>query len=166
MTENNGAGNGAHAMPIEGAALAATDPESPAVHDTDWHVAGPNSNLADIAAKFMYECGLDPTPDAVGQLVEVFLPCLHIMTTRGYDPDGGTWRSAGRLGTLTDVKKKFDRLWNRAWKHGVQHDDSAIDLINFTGMYLRNDADGWGPWGEPAPALVKTDPPAKKSARR
>ncbi len=101
------------------------------------------------AENFLKECGLDPTPDAVGQLAEVFLPCLRIVCERGYDPNGGTWRPAGRLGMLTEVRKKFDRLWDRAWKNGKNHDDSAIDLINVLGFYLRADRERFGDWGEP-----------------
>jgi hypothetical protein len=101
------------------------------------------------AKQFMDECGLVPTPDATGQLVEVFLPCLAIMCQRGYDPNGGTWRKSGRLGALSDVRKKFERLWERMWINGKRHDDSAFDLINFTGFLLRSEREGFGEWGTP-----------------
>jgi len=106
----------------------------------------------DYAVEFMEGCGLSPTPDAIDQLVRVFLPCLKIMCERGYEPDGGTWRESGRLGALSDARKKFMRLWNQAWKHG-RHDDKdhAFDCINFLGFYVRHDVDRWGEWGEPAP---------------
>jgi hypothetical protein len=103
----------------------------------------------DAAYTFMKACELDPTPDAVEQTVQVFLKCLAIMCERGYEPDGATWQEAGRLGALADVRKKFSRLWNKAWKHGGTHDDSAYDLINYTGFYLRAHDDRWGEWGEP-----------------
>jgi hypothetical protein len=103
----------------------------------------------DAAYSYLQDCGLDPTPDAVGQLTEVFLPCLRIMCERGYDPKGSTWRKAGRLAVLADVRKKFERLWERAWIKGKRHDDSALDLINYTAFYLRADRDRWGEWGEP-----------------
>jgi hypothetical protein len=104
------------------------------------------------AEQFLRHVGLTPTPDAVGQLVEVFVPCLTIMTERGYDPDGLTWRTAGRLGALADMRKKFFRLWERLWILGQRHDDSAYDLINYTGFCLRADKERWGEWGEPGPA--------------
>lgn len=98
---------------------------------------------------FLQACGLDPIPDAVEQLQEVFLPCLRIMCERGWDPMGGTWRAAGVLGALADVRKKFSRLWERGWIKGVRHDDSALDLINYVGFYLRSEDNRWNEWGEP-----------------
>jgi hypothetical protein len=91
------------------------------------------------------------TPDAVGQLVEVFIPCLRIMVERGYEPNGELWRRAGVLGIIWDVRKKFERLWYRTWTLGKRHDDSGFDLINFTGMLLRVNPDSrFGDAGEPA----------------
>jgi hypothetical protein len=109
----------------------------------------------DVAEAFLHQMGLSPTPDAVGQMVEVFLPCLRIMCDRPGHPwatDGSTWRKSGVLGALTDVRKKFDRLWERGWIHGKRHDDSAYDLINFVGFYLRSEDNGWNEWGSPAGA--------------
>jgi hypothetical protein len=92
------------------------------------------------------------TPDSVGQLVEVFTPCLRIMVERGYEPTGALWRQAGVLGIIWDVRKKFERLWFRTWTQGKRHDDSGFDLINFTGMLLRAEPDSrFGDAGEPAP---------------
>jgi len=102
-----------------------------------------------VAERFLKDCGLTPTPDAVDQLASVFLPCLAIMTRRPWDPNGGTWRESGVLGALADVRKKFKRLWYRGWVCGKRHDDSAYDLINFVGFYLRSEDNGWGEWGEP-----------------
>jgi hypothetical protein len=101
------------------------------------------------AIEFLDRCSLEPQPDAVDQLVEVFLPCLRIMCSRPWSPDGATWRRSGVLGILTDCKKKFERLWERGWIHGKRHDDSAFDLINYLGMYLRSADNRWGEWGEP-----------------
>jgi hypothetical protein len=103
----------------------------------------------EASVKFMDDCGLVPTPDAIDQLTYVFLPCLAIMCQRGYDPNGGTWKKSGRLGALSDVRKKFERLWERAWIKGKKHDDSAIDLINFIGFYLRSEKEGFGDWETP-----------------
>ena len=105
--------------------------------------------VRDAATEFLDRCSMQPTPDAIDQLVRVFVPCLEIMCTRPWEPDGGTWRKSGVLGILTDCKKKFERLWERGWKHGKRHDDSALDLINYLGMYLRSEDNGWGEWGEP-----------------
>jgi hypothetical protein len=108
-------------------------------------------DMRDGAETFLRTCGLEPTPDAIDQLVEVFVPCLSIMCSRPWSPDGATWRKAGRLGALADTRKKFERLWERAWKNGKRHDDSGFDLINYVGFYLRADQPRWGGWGEPAP---------------
>jgi hypothetical protein len=105
------------------------------------------------AEAFMRTMDMEPTPDAVGQLLEVFVPCLRIMCDRGYDPTGGLWRKAGVLGIIWDVRKKFERLWYRTWTLGIRHDDSGFDLINFTGFLLRADPDSrFGDAGEPAGA--------------
>lgn len=115
--------------------------------------AGYNPALTprDAAERFMKECGLSPTADAISQLTEAFLPALRIMTERGYDPEGATWRESGWRGVLTDIRKKFARLWFRSWKRGNFDGDSAIDLINFCGFYFRQECRGtpWGEWGEP-----------------
>lgn len=101
------------------------------------------------ARAFLIACELTPTPDAIAQLSEVFLPCLEIMCERPWDPNGGTWRKSGWLGIMTDVRKKFERLWERAWRHGERHDDSIIDLINYLGFLRRSGASRWGEWGKP-----------------
>lgn len=104
------------------------------------------------ARDFMVACGIpNPTPDAISQLLEAFLPALKIMCdpSHPWDPGGATWRQSGVLGILTDCKKKFERLWERGWKHGKRHDDSAFDLLNFVGFYLRSADNGWGEWGNP-----------------
>jgi len=105
--------------------------------------------LNSAARAYMHSCGLKPTPDAVDQLVEVFLPCLRIMCDRPWDPEGGTWRRSGMMGILTDIRKKFERLWYRGWIRGQRHDDSAFDLINYVGFYLRSGESQWGDWGDP-----------------
>jgi hypothetical protein len=118
------------------------------------------SFLKQASLEFLDKVGLVPTPDAVDQLSEVFVPCLAIMCRRGYDPHGATWRESGRMGALTDVRKKFKRLWDRAWKRGYSLDDpqlldSGHDLINFTGFLLRSgDGPRWGEYGEPAPEVA------------
>jgi hypothetical protein len=104
----------------------------------------------EYARDFMEAMDLSPTPDAISQLLEVFVPCLKIMCERPWDPNGGTWRKSGVLGILSDARKKFERLWERGWKRGKRHDDSGFDLINYVGFYLRSEDNRWGDWGEPA----------------
>lgn len=134
---------------------------NPSEHDGDFaelermraefHGNGQRSpqDLQDAAYAYLLAVGLTPTPDAVGQMTHVFLKCLTIMCERGYEPNGQLWRAAGKMGALADVRKKFFRLWQRAWHKRQPHDDSAIDLINYVGFYLRCDDAGWGEWGEP-----------------
>lgn len=118
-------------------------------------VRDPNDpqRLYDAAQQYMINIGLVPTPDALDQLVFVFSKCLYIMTTRPWDPKGGTWRESGIKGVLTDSRKKFRRFWERFWTHGASDDsayDSGLDLINYIAFVLRSDpASGWGDWGEP-----------------
>jgi hypothetical protein len=96
------------------------------------------------------------TPDAVGQLVDVFLPCLRIMCDREghpWGPEGELWRAAGILNLTGDVYKKHERFQYRLWTRGAMHEDSGFDLINFVGFCLRSDPDSrFGARGEPAPA--------------
>lgn len=101
------------------------------------------------ARAYLVACGLKPKPDAVAQLNEVFLPCLEIICERPWNPDGSTWRTSGWLGIMTDVRKKFERLWERGWKHGERHDDSILDLINYLGFLRRSGPSRWNHWGEP-----------------
>lgn len=103
----------------------------------------------DFAQRFIEDMGMIATPDAVSQLVEVFVPCIRIMCERPWDPNGKTWRKSGRLGVLSDARKKWERLWERLWIHGKRHDDSAFDLINYVGFVLRSEDSDWGEWGAP-----------------
>lgn len=117
-------------------------------------------HLEQAALEFLDRVGLVPTPDAIAQLTEAFLPCLAIICQRGWDPNGGTWRKSGIFGVLTDGRKKFERFWERTWTHGKRHDDSGWDLINYVGFIMRSDPDSrWGEWGEPATPEVKQDGP-------
>jgi hypothetical protein len=103
----------------------------------------------DIAQTFLEEMNLTATPDAISQLIEVFVPCLRIMCERGYASDGSTWQEAGRMGILCDVRKKFTRLWRDGWTLRRIVRDHALDLINYVGFYLRANDPGWAEWGEP-----------------
>lgn len=103
------------------------------------------------AEQFMRDMDMEPTQDAIEQLVNVFAPCLRVMCERGYDPTGATWRQGGWRSQLVDVRKKFGRLWFHGWMHGVFVHDHGIDLINYVGFYQRLAMQGkpWGEWGEP-----------------
>lgn len=105
----------------------------------------------DLAWQFLEGNGLNPTPDACEQLAEAFLPALRIMIERGYDPTGATWKKGGWRGLLHESRKKLERMWHRSWLHGQYDPDSALDGINYYGMYLRLACKGpsWGEWGEP-----------------
>lgn len=105
----------------------------------------------DAAIEFMERCDLEPTQDAIDQLAEVFLPCLRIMTTRGYDPDGATWRANGWRGMISKILDKSERIMFHGWKHGRFHADSVLDIINFAGFYyrLKHTGEPWGTRGEP-----------------
>jgi hypothetical protein len=110
--------------------------------------------LTDIALRkesesFLKMCGLDPTADAVDQMIEVFIPCLRIMCERPWSKKVSTWRNGGRLSVLGDLRKKFERVWYRYWLCNRPHPDSIFDLINYAGFVLRSADDRWGSWGEP-----------------
>lgn len=110
-----------------------------------------NEASRDAAYDFMRKIGLDPTPDAIGQLAGPFAHCLAVMCTRGYDPNGKTWRQLGWRGLVDNILDKIDRLKFHSWEHRDFDPDSAIDAINFCGMYWRLGGKGpaWGNRGEP-----------------
>lgn len=104
------------------------------------------------ARQFFKELGIDDPPmDAICQLLIAFVPSLRIMCERGYDPNGLTWRASGWRGQIQEIRKKTDRLWLRGWLRGRFDADSARDIINYAGFYLRLAGEGkpWGDWGEP-----------------
>lgn len=122
-------------------------PGDQADEERDW------VDVEKAARDFLEKCSMEPTQDAVNQLLNVFLPCLEIMCdpAHPWDPNGATWRKSGILGAMTDAKKKWERFWERTWSRGKRHDDSGFDLINFIGFVMRSDPDSrWGEWGEPA----------------
>ena len=116
----------------------------------------------------MLDCGLNPTPDAIGQLVHAFLPSLGIMcgvnpdgTKRErYDPNGKTWRAEGWRGMLWKIRDKSDRLWFHGWRQGRLVVDHPHDMINYLGFYIRLDhkGDPWGKRGAPGVDTTNTDP--------
>lgn len=108
-------------------------------------------HLLASAEVFLVECGQTPTPDAIRQLVDAFLPALTVMCKRGYNPDGETWKKGGWRGLLFELRKKTERMWHRSWTNDQFDDDSPIDMINYAGFYYRFRCEGlpWGEWGEP-----------------
>jgi len=102
------------------------------------------------AVDFLEKCSLVPTPDAVEQLAEVFLPCLAIMCERGYDPDGNSWRDKGWRNQITEVMERADRLQFNVWRHGRRDENNARDIINYAAFLLRSDwGNEWGKFGPP-----------------
>ena len=124
---------------------------------TEWKIKVPSEDevIRIAAQEFLEKAGLEPTPDAIEQLVFAFLPALQIMCVRGYDPEGLTWRAEGWRGMLWKIHDKFGRIWFFGWKRGKFHPDSVIDLINYSGFYYRTGHDGpeWGTRGEPGTDL-------------
>lgn len=109
-----------------------------------------------FATNVLSEFGIDnPNKDAIDQLMDVFIPCLKIMCERGYDAQGKTWREKGWRGVVHDILNKAGRIRYRSWLKNEFDRDSAIDLINFCGFYIRmnNEGEPWGTWGEPDSAV-------------
>lgn len=117
------------------------------------HLPEPDGTDAsrEAAYDFMHKIGLDPTPDAIGQLAGPFAHALRIMCERGYDREGQTWRIKGWRGQVDNILDKAGRLRFHSWLHRRFDGDSAIDLINFSGFYwrMRNQGKPWGERGEP-----------------
>jgi hypothetical protein len=107
----------------------------------------------DIAREAAYDylkrLGLEPTPDAIGQLSGPFTAALEKMCTRGY-PDE-FWKMRGWRGIVQNILNKSLRIEMRSWRRREFDDDSAIDLINECGFYWRMENQGpvWGRLGEP-----------------
>jgi hypothetical protein len=102
----------------------------------------------DAATAFLDACSLEPTPDAVAQLTEAFLPCLRIMCERGYDRNGASWKEQGWRGQLYEMMKRMRRLEFFGWRRRTLHRDSAVDMINYAGFLIRSyDEMPDKPWG-------------------
>ena len=126
--------------------------ETEALRELRDKIQGGPQERSRIAREFLELIGIgNPTPDAVEQLTDVFVPCLEIMCERGYDPTGASWRSGGWRSQLVDIRKKFTRLWFHAWIKGRFVKDHPIDMINYLGYFIRLEMKGepWGDWGEP-----------------
>lgn len=108
----------------------------------------------DAAVTFLEACGIIPTPDAISQLIEVYLPAIAIMCKRGYDPNGQTWQKVGWRPQLYEVMKKVDRIAWLAWSHNREEEALAEipDILNYLGFVQRGITARlakWGKWGPP-----------------
>ena len=90
--------------------------------------------------------------DAVYQLTDAFMPAIGIMVERG-QLRGELWRQSGWRGALYEARKKLERLWRSWWTGDRTDQDSALDLLNFTGFFIRASMEQrepeWGVYGEP-----------------
>jgi hypothetical protein len=104
--------------------------------------------IDDPAFDYIISLGVDPTPEALAQLSGPFAKALIIICTRGY---GDLWKVRGWKGLVHDIINKTERIRHLSWINNEYHEDSAIDLINFAGMYVRmgNDGPKWGKVGDP-----------------
>ena len=107
--------------------------------------------LAYAAEDFIRAAGLEPTQDALDQLTGPFREALAVMCTRGYSPDGATWRIRGWKGLVHDILDNAFRIRFHSWRNNRFYANGAIDIINFAGFYWRTKAEGpaWGELGEP-----------------
>jgi hypothetical protein len=111
----------------------------------------------DAAYDYMRRIGLDPTPDAIGQLAGPFTAALEIICTRGYNPPDEDpeiehfWAARGWKGLVHDIMDNALRLRLFSWKRNEFYPNGAVDIINFAGFYLRLKCKGtkWGEIGEP-----------------
>lgn len=111
----------------------------------------------DAAFDFLTALGFDPNPDAVGQLAGPFATALEIICTRGYtdadqDPDETPfWLARGWKGIVHDILDNALRLKHFSWNQNKFYPNGALDIINFSGFYLRagNKRKRWGEIGEP-----------------
>lgn len=105
----------------------------------------------EAAVTFLDTCSLIPTPDAVKQLTEAFLPALAIMCQRGYHPEGANWKKMGWRGLLFEVGKRIDRIFFNSWDNDRYDQNNAVDAVNFLGYYirLRNEGRPFGARGNP-----------------
>jgi|SRR5215813_2501854 len=114
-----------------------------------------NDKHREAAFDYMVRVGLDPNPDAIGQLSGPFTDALEIICTRGYtDPDNPEdhfWKARGWKGIVHDILDNALRLKHFSWKRNEFYANGAVDIINFAGFYLRlhNDGKRWGEIGEP-----------------
>jgi hypothetical protein len=99
-----------------------------------------------IANFFDMEAPIDR--DIIDQLMYGFMPSIQVMVSR-FNKRGGGWRQSGWKGALFETRKKLERLWLSCWVNGDCDDkDSAVDMLNFAGFFIRGKLYGLEPWGE------------------
>jgi hypothetical protein len=116
-----------------------------------------NESHRDAAYDYLKSVGLDPNPDAIGQLSGPFTDCLEIICKRGYtladeDPEGPFfWMLRGWKGLVHDILDNALRLQLFSWERNEFYPNGALDIINFAAFYLRlkNKGKRWGRMGEP-----------------
>jgi hypothetical protein len=103
----------------------------------------------EAAYDYIRKLGLEPTPDAIGQLSGPFTSALEKMCTRGYPNE--FWKTRGWRGIVHNILNKSLRIKARSWRRREFAHDDAIDLINECGFYWRMENKGqpWGELGEP-----------------
>jgi len=102
----------------------------------------------EAAVRFLDDCSLEPTQDAIEQLTEAFLPALAIMCQRGYDPNGANWKSMGWRGLLQEMHKRWKRIHANSWKRRRFDPNNTVDLINYSGYLLRSRMSNIAEWGD------------------
>jgi len=100
-----------------------------------------------LAKAYLQANGLEPSDDAVAQLVDAFLPAVALMCGRS-SLRGEIWRQSGWRGALYEARKKMHRLWFSWWEGDGSDDDSALDLLNYVAFSMRARTYGIQPWGE------------------
>jgi hypothetical protein len=106
----------------------------------------------EMTRAYLEGCGLDPSDDAVNQMLEVFLPATALMCGRS-SLRGEIWKQSGWRGALYESRKKMHRLWYSWWEGDGADDDSALDLLNYVGFSMRARKAGipaWGEYGDPS----------------
>lgn len=91
--------------------------------------------------------------DAVEQLVLAFMPALGKMVERRHNGAyREVWKRFGWRGALYESRKNIERLWNSWWLAEPSSTDPAVDLLNYTGFFLRavEDLNEWGEIGGPS----------------
>jgi hypothetical protein len=110
-----------------------------------------NESHRHAAYSYLKAVGLDPTPDAIGQLSGPFTAALEIMCKRGYSPDGSFWKIRGWKGIVQHIMDNAFRIRYHSWRASRFYPNGALDMMNFAGFYYRMGCEGdkWGELGPP-----------------
>lgn len=113
--------------------------------------------LVNAAYSMLRLADIEVTPDVMEQLLLVFLPALEIISSRGYDDQGQTWRYNGWRGQVYEILKRSERLKHHAWLNNNGIGDLPLDIINYCGFLIRADDSPWGGLGEPASTTIDAE---------